>query len=427
MPQNMDVVDTNPRQAALQARVNAQPTLRQPISDIRSVDLNKEVPFDDDDAPNEIPAAQNQPKDETSGGTDEPTPANKPREVDLNEKVSDDDEGASNEKKDEISFEELDGDDGNLSPSTKAKLEKVDDAGDAVIPAGPRDYKSFPDPALVPVLKALNNKQYKELEPVLRGLVEKAKKSDELEKSFKERPEKPVYQYESPEAYKLDPQYNKLATDAAIGSFEVNHWRKQLLRVKSGQPWQNLDYDPKTGQPIYSTVEAPEDGKIDIRSETMIQDHLASLHPQVSQLQQQIGAFENNYRESSKQINTQLDEVSTRLFPKLQDLSKLPPEDKEWYELAVNSVPQVFKDHPIVTKILGRMAVTTMKYRRAWERQAKEIKTLKAQLEDKVEAEPTAIPRGQGRSGDNGTGGKAFKYKDGRVIKASEVVRFDED
>lgn len=429
MPQNMDITSDS-RQAALAAKFDkaagpspTSPQLRAPKGEIRSIDLNEEVELDNDNPPEDTLT----PKSRTN------TEDGKPREVDLNPETDDttskDDGEPKGEGDDQVKFEELDGED---EPVISSKLKKEgepnedvsQDPADDVVPAGPRDYKSFPEPKLVPVLKALNNKQYKEMEPVLRDLVTKANKSKELEETLKKRPTVPSYQHESPDAYRISPEYRKLEEDAQYGEFEVNHWQEQILRIEQGLPWNRLDYDAN-GRPTFSAVPVPENGKIDVESKARINAHLMALAPNVAQIKANVNQFRQNYQASAKASSDLLEEISQRIFPTLKDLDKVTPEEKKWIEQTRQVIPDVFHGHPIVEKVLTRMAVFAQRQKNRLIKVMQENTALKAQLEDKEVAEPTKIPRGGGKSGTAATG-KAFKYRDGRTIKADEVVEFED-
>lgn len=421
MPQNIDVGTTDPRQAALQAKYSSV-SLKQPQGEIRSVDLNKEVDLDSDtDTDSDAvetstqtpqPANEKQTKSLRDEGT---TPEDSSVKTDLEKEA---DATADKGDDDELKFEEPDVE--NKSADDKPDDQQV--VNETGVPDGPRNYKDFPDQSLVPILKALNNTQFKRNEPVLRALVDKARKSDELAEQLKARPEKPVYQFESPESYRLSTEYNALERDTQIGEFEVSHWEQQLVRIANGQPWQKLDYDAK-GNRRFITVPPLEDGKLDRESELMIQSHLRELHPTVVQIRQQTEQYKQQFQNAAKQSTEALDQVVKKVFPTL-DMDKLSPEENALLKRAKQVIPDVFHDHPIVQKLVTRMAVFTERQKNKILSLAAENKKLKDQLEDKQVAEPASIPRG-GLGKGNGQSGKSFKTKDGRVISGDTMVPLD--
>jgi hypothetical protein len=427
MPQNMEVTDPvskTPRS------LPPQFTLRQPTGEIRNVDLNEEVPLDDnaldgdgDNGTPETPEQQTQVRDETTknkpaketNANPEPVEVDDSAEGDASDKETPSDKEVSFEKPDEV-----------VDPHGRKVKESDDTEDPTVIPDGPRKYDEFPDQSLVPVLKALNNTQYKKLEPVLRGLVEKAKRVDAAEKQLQERPEKPVYSHENPEAYRLSKEYNDLEQTVQIGTFELGHWEQQLLKIANGEPWNNLGYDQQ-GNPVYTKIEAPTDGKIDQQTMLQIQNHLGNLRPEVSNVRRQAQEYRTAYQNQAKQSNEALEQIAQRVFPTLKDLSTVKPEEKALLEKAKTIIPPVFQGHPLVEKVFNRMVIFTERQKGKILSQMKEIKLLKAQLDDKRNAEPVVIPRGEGRTSGQAGGGKVYKYPDGRVIRSNDVVKFDED
>lgn len=426
MPQNMDINTPDARQTALAAKFTSV-TLKQPRGEIRSIDLNQEVDLNSDNDNEAEPQEQVTPPTQSSP---KKTSGDKPKTEEASESdgsSTDDGEGTggddTNPKSGDVRFEELD-ETGSQEPEPEKKP-AVEVVQDGEIPHGPRDYAAFPDQALVPILKALNNTQFKKSEPVLRALVERAREADALKEQIKARPEKPVYQYENPESYRLSPEYNALESDISIGDFELNHWEQQAIRVANGEAWQNITPD-KDGKYTYTKIPAPEDGRIDQNALLAIQNHLGSLRPEVIRLKHQAQDYRSHYQAQAKESDNALEEIVQRVFPTLKDLSKLTPAEQNLVKQAKQIIPPVFQDHPLIGKVFTRMTVFVERQKNKILSLAAENKKLKAQLEDKEVAEPTVIPNGAGKSTSGGSG-KAFKYKDGRKISADEVVQFDDE
>lgn len=425
MPQNLDF-DTPSRPAPRQSIPGTQsitvedadtgPRLKQPTNSPRSVDLNEEIPLNEDGVTPEV---------------DEPELLKESEEtVETAEKVEgegEDTEGEEKPKKDdEVNFAEEDEEEEEQPPQKKNDTQVSEEDE---VPAGPRDYKTFPEQKLVPLLKKLPNSTYKAFEPVLRELVTKASESEKLSKQLAERPKAPSYQYENPESYVLDPEYRKIEQTIAIGQQEVNHWQQQLLKIERGEPWQNITGFDQNGNPVYQTVPAPEGGVIDVQSKLAIQNHLnSSLYPTVGSARQQLGNFQANYKRLAGEAETKLKEVVTKIFPTVPDVSKLEGEDREWYEMSLSAFPQVFDGHPIIREVVGRMAVVMRRTRAQVLKLRAENKRLKDGIDDQRTAGTPRVPNGGGsRKPGTSSGNKVFKYKDGRVIKADDVVPLGSD
>lgn len=416
MPQNIDF-DTPSRPAPRTSVTGTQsitvandsddgPRLRQPTNSPRSVNLNDEVPLNEDGVTPEV---------------DEPEllKESKTNEIpeDQVEETETEDKDGEEKKSDEVKFVE------DEDTEEQAVQPKEDTVNEDEVPAGPRDYKTFPEQKLVPLLKKLPNSTYKAFEPVLRELVTKASETEKLSKQLAERPKAPSYQYENPESYLLDPEYRKIEQTVSIGQQEVNHWQQQLLRIERGEPWQNITGFDQNGSPIYQTIRAPEDGVIDIQSRLAIQNHLnSSLYPTVGAARQQLGNFQSNYKRLAGEAETQLKQIVTKIFPTVPDVTKLEGEDKEWYDMSMSAFPQVFDGHPIIREVVGRMAVVMRRTRTQVLKLRAENKRLKGGIDDQRVAGAAKIPQGGGSRKSGTSGGKVFKYKDGRAIKADDVV-----
>jgi len=278
------------------------------------------------------------------------------------------------------------------------------------VPAGPRNYESFPE-QIRPILKALNNAQFKEHAPKLKELYEKAAKAEELEARVSKSPQ---FFYEHPEAYRLTPEFNQLEARVQYINFETQHYADQLVKIKRGEPWQNLKgYDQQTGEPVFETVNPPEDGKPDYAAETHVAQHLNKLGALGMQKQTELAGFQRSYSQSVQQAQVEMKEIDKRLFPKIQDVTQLPPEERKLYDLAVSLTPMHLRNHPLTTP-LGKSFVMFMRVMKLYQQSVAETEKLRAQLEDRSAAEPATIPA---------TGGipKARSTKPGEIDPEEEV------
>lgn len=260
------------------------------------------------------------------------------------------------------------------------------------IPSGPRNYDEFPE-ELRPVLKALNNQQFKAFAPKLKELHARAQKAQELEVASTQSPK---FFYEHPEAYRLDPIYNDLNTKIDYINFEQDHYSKALVAIKRGESWQNLKgYDSRTGEPVFETIQPPVDGRPDYQAETQVQQLLGRLGTASMQKQAELANYQGTYQNSVKQATTELAEIDKRLFPKLHDVASLPPDEKKYYDIATGLTPVHLKNHPLVAP-LGKSFVMYMRLLKMYQQSEADKTKLRAQLGDRAAAEPSSIPAGGG-------------------------------
>jgi len=110
-----------------------------------------------------------------------------------------------------------------------------------------RDYSGFSD-AEQKVLKAMSNEAFDYVSAQL-------KEKRELEKL------KGAEYMQHPQAFVLDPQFQKLQEDAQYFNQEAKHWEQQLIAIEAGQDWApiigwNQDGSPKLGPVQKATTEA---------------------------------------------------------------------------------------------------------------------------------------------------------------------------
>ena len=236
-----------------------------------------------------------------------------------------------------------------------------------------RDYSAYPA-ELHPVLRQLNNKAFAEYAPRLKAAFEAQTKAAELETRVSQQPK---FFYEHPEAYRLDPQFNQLNNTLREVQFEEQHWSRQLANIKQGKPWQNLKgYDTKTGQPVFESVNPPDDGTVDANAEIEVFKLLNETQHAKSAYGQQLQNYSLQYKTQTQRAQAELDEIKTKLFPSLKP-ETLAGVDKDNYELAASITPEALRNHPLAQ--LNQLAfVAYHRLQRAYANIAAENKKLKS-------------------------------------------------
>ncbi len=260
------------------------------------------------------------------------------------------------------------------------------------VPSGPRNYDQYPD-EIRPVLRALNNKQFAELAPKLKELVDRAGRVKELEERVGSQPQ---FFYEHPEAYQIMPEFKQLSSDVEYIGFEQRHLADQLVRIKRGESWQELKgYDQKTGQPVFEERKPNADGTVDYVAETRVSQELNKLAMIGAQKSQQLQQFQMGYQQSVQRAQQDLAEINKRLFPKLEEPDKLPAEDKKMYDMATSMAPQHLRSHPL-TPILGKSFVMYFRLLKLYQGALGQIDKLRVQADDRGAAEPAVVTTGGG-------------------------------
>jgi hypothetical protein len=110
-----------------------------------------------------------------------------------------------------------------------------------------RDMSIFPEAWREP-LKKMGNEAFELLKKEIPVLQAKAKQAEELETQLKQlyNGEVPKSLAQHPRAYTLHPMYENLSTDAKLLSYEYNFYKQQLVKIKAGEQYQDLQgYDKK--------------------------------------------------------------------------------------------------------------------------------------------------------------------------------------
>jgi len=138
-------------------------------------------------------------------------------------------------------------------------------------------------------------------------------------KSLKELQGKaPDIYFQHPEAYVLDPQYKELGHQIDFAAREAQHWKNQLINIRTGKPWMALDGWDEQGRPILRGPIKPTD-----EHEIDISNALQVVTGQMQQLQQQRQGFPTNYAKQVAIDNGVLKAEMEKRFEWVKDPAKL--------------------------------------------------------------------------------------------------------
>jgi hypothetical protein len=223
--------------------------------------------------------------------------------------------------------------------------ETATDPADNLIPAK-RDYSKL-DPEVAKIARKLPNKLYAEFKDKLQEWKTAANDAVKLkEENARLTKEAPRYLAEHSEAYKLAPQFKEASELYSDAAYEENHWRQQLIAIKSGQPWVKLTGYRQDGSPVTEPQPAPEDGNLDVSSEVEVSQMLQAagqMKNRARQATQQFVAAHKTYYQSAMQ---EADAAYAKFFPNLKP-ETFTKEEQNYAKSVDNLIPPAFKDHPL--------------------------------------------------------------------------------
>jgi hypothetical protein len=135
---------------------------------------------------------------------------------------------------------------------------------------------------------------------------------------------------EHPQAYILNPEYEKAQTNYALVSEEEEHWLTQLKNVRQGKPWQDITGRDAQGRLVKS---AP----IDIETE----EARVNADIQLAQLLNQAGQYKQQFANQANGIRQQHTQLYQQETQRVQDeLKKYFP--STYYEFQVYCIDRFF-------------------------------------------------------------------------------------
>ena len=175
-----------------------------------------------------------------------------------------------------------------------------------------RDYTGF-TPEEQAVLKAMSNEAFNYTS---RALKEKKELEKFRDASF----------LQHPQAFTLDPAYNKLVEDATYFTREGEYWQEQLVKIKSGEQWTPIVGWNANGSPQLGAAGQPTP-----QAEEQVRMAMNQCFNAAGQSQQKLKEFASNYQQRVQQDNQAIQQECARRFgwvadPKIMDVVMNVPE-----------------------------------------------------------------------------------------------------
>lgn len=194
-----------------------------------------------------------------------------------------------------------------------------------------------------------------------------------------------------PDAFVLLPEYAQTTQVANKARFEANHYRQQLIAIKSDQPWRVIE-GYKNGQPVYSDPYKPT-----AEAEADILNAMQSANSAAYQAEEKVGklqaGFKGEYDKSAKLIK---DEVAKN-FPLLADEKVLDEtiDTGKFGKLRLrdmrdgfkNMIPLAFRDHPLSDAVTALFLVNALQADQLTKQRALG-KVQEQKADDAIRAEP---------------------------------------
>ena len=240
-----------------------------------------------------------------------------------------------------------------------------------------RNYEEF-DEAERPLLKQMSNAAFEKYSKNRKEMVEAKQQLEELRTKAPDS-KLPENFHEHPEAYTLSPEYREAAGNYGKAQTEYAHWKKQLINVRNGEPWQGIDGYNADGQMVAGkqAFKATQSSEIDIESA------LQEAKNFMNQFGQQASHIQDNYSKIYSQADDMLSSEQKKHFEWEENAEKLKttvetPGGKsatigDLKKGFFDAMPGNFQKHP-VTNLASNLYVTLQLY-------ASELGKLKKQLD----------------------------------------------
>jgi hypothetical protein len=121
----------------------------------------------------------------------------------------------------------------------------------------------------------------------------------------------PESYYENPQAIYLSPEFQSMQNNVQLAKAVEQHWADQLVKVKNGEDWDDLENDPKTGEPVIGKKMIYKDAADEVRITRYMNNSAQQTAILNNEVQQYVGQFKSRVGERHARIAN----VEKEMFP----------------------------------------------------------------------------------------------------------------
>ena len=267
-----------------------------------------------------------------------------------------------------------------------------------------RNYEDF-DEAERPLLKQMSNAAFEKYSKNRNEMVEAKQQLEELRTKTPDS-KLPDNFHEHPEAYTLSPEYREAAGNYGKAQTEYAHWKKQLINVRNGEPWQGIDGYNTDGQMVAGkqAFKATQSSEIDIESA------LQEAKNFMNQFGQQATHIQDNYSKIYSQADNMLSSEQKKHFVWEENTEKLKTTVEtlngksstigDLKQGFFDAMPGNFQKHP-VTNLASNLYVTLQLYSAELGKLKKQLDISETNKKDSRRVEPRSGRRSESASSDD--------------------------
>lgn len=201
-----------------------------------------------------------------------------------------------------------------------------------------RSYEGL-NPEEVRIFKRMSNEAYQMLYPLYLEHKDLKPKYSEATENLKKLQGSSYYDHE--EAYKLTKEYGQMSDALGRLDQEVQYWESQLASVEAGEKFQDLSFDPKTGQ---YTLSPPMDASP--QAKAYLINQITKGHTIRAQIQAELGGLQQSFKANHQNYLSSLNATRDKILesidaPTRKALEKAAEKKLELWPLGVRNRPEV--------------------------------------------------------------------------------------
>jgi hypothetical protein len=217
---------------------------------------------------------------------------------------------------------------------------------------------------------------------------EKKSLETELAKAKEGKVQLPESYYDNPNAAILMPEVQTLQANVSLASQIQNHWKNQLIAVKSGKPIYDLVQDAKGNITVAAeATEITEENKAQI--EMTLQEEYQNAIMQTGKFRQQLDTTVSGFKTKHLEKVAAIRSFEDKVMPIFSEENKDTDEYKTYLSVAEGIAKQgISKDNPVFN-MLAKSCALNFILRDLYNSEVKKTKVVAAVKQDQKKAGPT--------------------------------------
>lgn len=232
-----------------------------------------------------------------------------------------------------------------------------------------------------PLFRQMSNEAFNKLKPIYLKQREAENQLVEYQKQLEEaknNPQVPPHYFTHPRGFMLQDEYLAAVGDASKAQQIVDHWNRQMIKIRQGEKWQPLEENEK-GDLVFG-----EERDADAEGEVFVNRQILFSQNQLTNVRNDLNGIITGFSSKSNDAINWVKNVENQFFP---DYDKPEHPTAQLQKSLLDQIHPAFKSDPLAKILIKTGAANTLLQARIKQLED-ELKTAKSLKNDMSKAQP---------------------------------------